>query len=216
MKGHRVRILLADDHDVVRTGVAAILKAREGWHVCGEAANGIEAVRLAAEMRPHIVVLDLQMGELDGLTVMRRIKKRDPQIELVIFTMHDDESLIREVLSAGARAFVLKSEGVRALEKAIECAIEHEPFFSPRATETLLSSFHMSPTNANGPSPLTDRERQIVPLLASGKSNKEVAGVLGISVKTVETHRAAIMRKLGFTSITKLVRYAIRQRFIKA
>jgi DNA-binding NarL/FixJ family response regulator len=206
MKGHQVRLLLADDHDVVRTGVRSFLEEQhEGWHVCGEAANGMETLRLARELRPDVVVLDLEMGELTGLTVMREIKEHDPKIELVVFTMHDDEYLIREVLSAGARAFVLKSEGVRALVTAIECAIAHKPFFSPRVSEALLNSFRLSRSNAHASSPLTDREREIVQLLAIGKSNKEVAVALKISVKTVETHRAAIMRKLGFSSIVKLV-----------
>jgi DNA-binding NarL/FixJ family response regulator len=215
MKAQSVRLLLADDHDVVRTGVCKILEAREGWQVCAEASNGVEAVRLAAEVHPDVAVLDLELGESDGLAAMRQMKEHQPEMEVVIFTMHDNEYLIREVLSAGARSFVLKSEGVQSLVKAIEHAIEHKPFFPAKATETLLNSFRSSAPNARDESPLTDREREVVQLLASGKSNKEVARTLGISVKTVETHRAAIMRKLGFSSIVKLVRYAVRERFIK-
>jgi len=216
MKNERVNVLLADDHDVVRTGVRTILKARENWHVCAEAANGIEAVRFAVTHRPDIIVLDLEMGKLDGLDVTRQIKEDQPQTQVVIFTMHDNEQLIREVLSAGAMAFTLKSEGGRILIRAIECAIKRKLFLSPRAAEVLIDSFRTSRASTEDPSPLTDREKEIVRLLASGRSNKETAGALGISVKTVEKHRAKIMRKLGFKSIVNLVRYAVREHFIKA
>jgi len=207
---------LADDHDVVRKGVRTMLEGREGWQVCGEASTGKEAVRLAAQLQPDIAVLDLEMAELDGLEATRLIKRDQPQIEVLIFTMHDTEYLIREVLSAGARAFVLKSEGGRKLIEAIESASRHKPFFAARASETLLNSFLKSATHASESSPLTDREREVVQLLGIGKSNKQVAAALGISVKTVETHRAAVMRKLGFNSVVELVRYAVRERLIKA
>ena len=210
-----VRVLLADDHDVVRKGVRTMLEGREGWQVCGEASTGTEAVRLAAQLQPDIAVLDLEMAELDGLQATRLIKKDQPQIEVLIFTMHDTEYLIREVLSAGARAFVLKSEGGRKLIEAIESVSRHKPFFAARASETLLNSFLKSTAHSNEPSPLTDREREVVQLLSAGQSNKQVAAALGISVKTVETHRAAVMRKLGFSSIVELVRYAVRERLIK-
>jgi DNA-binding NarL/FixJ family response regulator len=216
MKREHVRTLLADDHDVVRAGVRAILETHEGWHVCAEASNGDEALRLASELRPDIAVLDVEMGGTDGVTVTRQIKKQHPDIEVVIFTMHDNEYLIREVLAAGALAFVLKSEGVEKLVKAIECAVEHKPFLAGRASEALLNNFRTYINTTSKPSVLTDREREIIGLLAGGRSNKEAAKTLGISVKTVETHRAAIMRKLGFGSIVKLVRYAVREHFIRA
>jgi DNA-binding NarL/FixJ family response regulator len=216
MGPHGIRVLLADDHDIVRTGVRAILEAHGGLDICAEATNGKEAVRLAAELRPDIVVLDLELGEMDGVAVTRQIKENWPRTEVLIFTMHDNEYLIREALSAGARAFVLKSEGSGRLVEAIERVSEHKPFFAAKASETLLHSLHKPRANVNERSSLTDREREIVQLLASGRSNKEAALSLGISVKTVETHRAAIMRKLGFSSIVKLVRYAVRERFIKA
>lgn len=216
MKSRLTNFLLADDHDVVRAGLRAILENRENWHVCGEARNGTEAIKLAQETQPNIVVLDLEMKDLDGLSVIRRIKEHDPNVEVLVFTMHDDEWLIKEVLSAGALAFVLKSEGVDPLLKAIECALEHKPFLPPKASEMILNSFKNSGAKAYEASPLTERERAIVQLIANGRSNKEAARVLGISVKTIETHRASIMRKLGFTSIVSLVRYAVRERFIKA
>lgn len=210
-----VRLLLADDHDVVRAGVRAILEAHAGWEVCAVAANGKEAARLADELVPDIVILDLEMEGLDGVAVTRRIKKHQPQIEVIIFTMHDNDYLIGEVLSAGARAFILKSDSGRTLIEAIERAIEHKPFFPAKISETLLNSFMKSQDKADEPR-LTDREIHIVQVLASGKSNKEAAHLLGISIKTVETHRAAVMRKLGFKSIVELVRYAVREGLIEA
>jgi len=211
----KLRLLLADDHDVVRLGLRTIVESR-GWQVCAEAKNGNEAVRLACEASPDVAVLDLEMGDLDGLTVLRQIKQQQPKIEIVVFTMHDDEYLIREVFSAGARAFVLKSEGGRNLLQAIETVSKHRPFLAARATETLLSDFLQSPPELHRYSVLTYRERSIVQLLVDGNSNKEVAVTLGISVKTVETHRAKIMRKLRLSSIVKLVRFAVREHFIKA
>jgi DNA-binding NarL/FixJ family response regulator len=156
----------------------------------------------------------LELGELDGIATARQIKERSPETEVLMFSMHDDEYLIRLSLSAGARSFVLKSEGAEALVRAIECASEHKAFCAGKAAETLLKSVRMSRSDEN--SLLTDREREVVRLLAGGKSNKQAALNLGISVKTVETHRAAIMRKLGCNSIVRLVRYAVRERFVKA
>jgi DNA-binding NarL/FixJ family response regulator len=193
-----------------------MLEAREGWSVCAEATTGKEAVRLAVETQPDVAVLDLEMNELDGLEVTRQIKQHQPQIEVLIFTMHDAEHLIREVLSVGARAFVLKAEGAQALIDAIESLSEHKPFFAARASEALLNSFLKTAGTSDEAAPLTTRAIEIVQLLAEGKSNKEVAAALRISVKTVETHRAAIMHKLKLTSVVDLVRYAVRERIIKA
>jgi DNA-binding NarL/FixJ family response regulator len=215
-KPETVRVLIADDHDVVRKGVRSLLETREGWMVCGEAATGMEAVALAVELRPDVAVLDLEMRDLDGLTATRQIKQLQPQIEVLIFTVYNDEYLLRDVMAAGARGYVLKSEGGMNLIKAIENATKQTPFFAAKTSETLLNSFLKFRANTNDRFPLTNREREIVRLLASGSSNKETAVSLGISVKTVETHRAAIMRKLGFNSIVTLVRYAVREHLIKA
>ena len=214
MEPKQIKVLLADDHDVVRAGLRTMVEGR-GWQVCAEATNGREAVKLAAEVSPDVVVLDLEVGEVDGVSATRQIKQHQPRIEVVIFTMHDDEYLIREALSAGARAFVLKSEGGQKLMQAIESVSEHIPFFATRASEALLKSLLKSPNDVNE-TLLTRREREIVQLLAGGSSNKEVASTLGISVKTVETHRAKIMRKLGLSSIARLVRFAVRENIIKA
>jgi DNA-binding NarL/FixJ family response regulator len=215
-KPQSVSVLLADDHDVVRKGLRTMLEAHEGWHVCAEASTGREAVKLAAQVRPRIAVVDLEMAEMDGLEATRQMKRDNPDIEVLIFTMHDAEYLIREVLVAGARAFILKSEGGRRLIEAINAVLENKPFFAGRASESLLNSFLKSHGGTDETCPLTYRECEIVQLLATGKSNKEAANALGISVKTVETHRATIMRKLGFSSIAELVRYAVREHIIKA
>jgi DNA-binding NarL/FixJ family response regulator len=216
MNSHQISVLLADDHDVVRTGMRAFLEKQPDWHVCAEAADGKEAVRLAAELQPDVVILDLEMsGGVDGVTVTRLIKQNRPQTEVLIFTMHDNEYMLCEAIAAGARTFVLKSEGVRPLMKAVESALERRPFLSAKAAEILRK--RMAPPECpNGHAVLTGREREIVRSVASGRSNKETAIELGISVKTVETHRATIMRKLGFTSTASLVRYALRERFIEA
>jgi DNA-binding NarL/FixJ family response regulator len=210
-----IRILLADDHDVVRRGVRSLLEAHPRWQVCGEAANGREAVGLAAKLKPDIAVLDLEMPELNGLEATRQIKRKLPGTEVLIYSMHETEQLIREVLAAGARGYVLKADAGRQLVDAVEALSRHRPFFTARASEALLETFLKSPLAAGEGSSLTDREREVVQLLAEGKVNKEVAAALGISVKTVETHRAAVMRKLGMNSIVDLVHYAIRNHLVR-
>lgn len=216
MHKHRVRILLADSQDIVRAGLRTMLEKRADWCVCAEAGNGKDAVRLAALSNPDVVILDIQMTDLDGADVTRQIKRRRPQTEILVLTMHDDESRIREVLAAGARAFVLKSEGASKLLQAVDSISRHNPFFAPPAAETLLKSFLLTDVKIDASPRLTTRQVEIVRLLTTGSSNKEVAAALGISIKTVETHRAAIMRRLGFRSIANLVRYAVRERVIKA
>jgi DNA-binding NarL/FixJ family response regulator len=206
-----IRILLADDHNVVRKGLRGILEECDDWVVCGEASNGREAVRLALELAPDIVVLDLTMPELNGLEATRLIKKSLPQAEILIFTMHETEEMILSAFEAGARGFVLKSEDELKLVEAIRVISRHKTFFTTAASEALLDNL-LRPSLRD--SVLTDREREVVQMLAEGKSNKEVAAALDISVKTVETHRAAIMRKLELDSIADLVRYTIRNGLI--
>lgn len=216
MKSQTVRILLADTDDIVRAGLRTVFEARENWEVCSEARSGKEAVKLARKARPDVVVLDLDLGEMNGIAATRQIKRDRGETEVLIFTTYAEETAIRDVLAAGAGAFVLKSEGSANLIKAVEGVFERSPFFTSQAAETLLKNFLSSGRPETKPSPLTRRQREIVRLLASGNSNKEVAAALSISIKTVQTHRAAIMRKLGFRSIANLVRYAVRERVIKA
>ena len=213
-----VRILLADDHDVVRRGLCEMLNAQPGWEVCGEVSNGRDAVRLAIKLKPDVAVLDLSMPELNGLEATRQIRREVPETEVLIFTMHETEQLIRDVLAAGARGYVLKSDAGRSLVSGVDALSRHMPFFSAKVSEALLDTylkFNIIPDENSAFRALTDREREIVQLLAEGKSNKEVASILTISVKTVETHRATVMRKLGINSIVELVHYAIRNQIVQ-
>ena len=214
-----LRILLADDHDVVRRGLRDQLSQHEGWEICGEASNGREAVKMALELTPDVVVLDLSMPELNGLEATRQIRRELPETEVLIFTMHDTEHLIREVLAAGARGYVLKSDVARHLTSAVEALSLHKPFFTATVSQALLDAFLQTNTGSDEKSvfrTLTDREREILQMLAEGKSNKQIAISLGISVKTVETHRATVMRKLEINSIVELVHYAIRNQLVEA
>lgn len=214
-----VNILLADDHDVVRRGLRDMLNAHEGWRVCGEASNGRDVVNLARTLKPDVVVLDLYMPELNGLEATRRIHHELPRTEVLIFTMHETEQLIREVLAAGARGYVLKSDAGRHLVNAVDALSHHKPFFTAKVSETLLDAYLNSqakPQEGKVFRTLTPREREIVQMLAEGKSNKEIATRLSISVKTVETHRATVMRKLDINSIVELVHYAIRNGLVEA
>jgi DNA-binding NarL/FixJ family response regulator len=210
-----IRILLADDHDVMRSGLRTILEAHGGWQVCGEAREGHEAVRLALKLQPDIAVVDIAMPGLDGLEVTRQIKKELPRTEVLIFTMHETENMIRAVIAAGARGYVLKSDAGLKLTEAVESLSRHEPYFTPKASETLIEEFIKSYGVSDKESILTSREREIVQLLVAGKVNKEIAEVLNISVRTVETHRATIMRKLGINSIVELVLYAVRNNIVQ-
>lgn len=214
-----VRILVADDHDVVRRGLREQLSSHEGWEICGEAGNGREAVQLALKLAPDVAVIDLSMPELNGLEATRQIRRELPRTEVLIFTMHETEQLIREVLSAGARGYVLKSDAGRHLTSAVEALAHRRPFFTAKVSEALLNAFLRSngrEDEASAFRTLTDREREIVQMLAEGESNKEIAAKLSISVKTVETHRATVMRKLDISSIVELVHYAIRNQLVEA
>lgn len=207
-----IRILLADDHDLMRRGIRDLLEEDSSFEVCGEASNGHEAVDLALRLKPDVAVLDLTMPGKNGLETIRQLHQDLPKTELLVFSMHDSDELIREVFAAGARGYVLKSDAARYLVEALQSLSEHKPFFTSRISEAILSSL-TSPGREVEPSPtdpLSSREREILQLLATNKSNKEVAITLGISVRTVETHRRSIMLKLNANSIVELVRYAIR------
>ncbi len=208
-----LRILVVDDHEVVRRGVKALIESRPDWRVCGETGDGREAVLKAKELQPDVVVLDVTMPGLNGLDATRQIRNVAPKTEVLVLTMHSSEDLARELLSAGARGFIMKSDAGRDLVNAVESVARHKPFFTSRIAEMVLDSFLQSAPKDGRPSAvaeLTDREREVVLLLADGKTNKEVAGDLNISQKTAETHRANIMRKLHLGSLGDLVRYAIR------
>ena len=214
-----LRILLADDHEIVRRGLKELLEEQAGWTVCAEAANGREAVELAVQSRPHVAVLDFSMPELNGLEATRRIRQAVPNTEVLIFTMHESEELIREVLSTGARGYLLKSDATRQLIPAVESVSRHMPYFSGRVSAVVLDGFLKGRGSAEpvalGAERLTSREREIIQLLAEGNSNKAIATRLDLSVKTVETHRAAIMRKLDLNSLADLIRFAIRNHIVE-
>jgi DNA-binding NarL/FixJ family response regulator len=211
-----MRILVADDHDVIRRGVKAVLSSHPGWEVCAEASTGREAVAMAQELRPDIVIMDISMPELNGLEAARQIRKILPKTEVMILSLHFSDQLVREVVDAGVHGYVLKSDADKDLLKAVEALANRRSFFTSGAAELILDG-----TRERGASTmlmrnrLTPREREIVQLLAEGKSSKEVAVALFISVKTAETHRANIMRKLEVHSVSELVRYAVKNHMIE-
>jgi DNA-binding NarL/FixJ family response regulator len=211
-----LRILVADDHDVVRTGLRTLLESRKGWLVCAEATNGRDAVEKARECKPDVAVLDIGMPLLNGVEATRQIRKLSPATEILILTMHDSEMMIQSVLEAGARGYIVKDDAGRNLLAAVDAVRRRKPFLSSRVSDTAA---RVTPTDSSRMErtarQLTPREREIVQLLAEGKSNKEIATFLNISVKTAETHRANIMLKLNFHSVTELVRYAVKNKIIQ-
>ena len=212
-----LRILIADDHDLMRRGLKALIANHPDWEICAEAVKGREAVAKAAALRPDVVILDVCMPELNGIEATRQIRKESPRTEVLVLSVHHSEQLIREILDAGARGFVLKSDSATDLVAAIETLAAHKPFFTACATELLLTAGSEEGTAASLPGDqLTAREREIVQLLAEGKTSKEVASTLNISAKTAETHRANIMKKMEFHSVGQIVRYAVRNQIIEA
>src|ERR1700741_3319981 len=195
-----LRILIADDHDLMRRGIKGMLQSHPGWEICGEAHTGREAVTKAQELKPDIAILDISMPDLNGVDAARRIRKESPNTEILILSVHYSDQLIRDILEAGVRGYIVKSDSDRDLIIAVETLANHKPFLTPRATEVILGNFNNGGVRSDLPESLRDRltsrEREIVQLLASDKSSKEVASSLCISVKTAETRRANIMGKL--------------------
>jgi len=215
MSGPVKRVLIADDHDVIRRGVRALLETRHNFQLVAEASNGRDALNLARETKPDIAVLDYSLPELNGYELTVSLKRELPNVEILIYTMYDRESMVLDVLRAGARGFILKSETEEHLFAALNALSIHRPYFSGGVSETLLDQF-LKTKPQTALSALTHREREVVQLIAEGKINKEIGGLLDISVKTVETHRAAAMHKLKLRSTAELVRYAIRNNIIEA
>jgi DNA-binding NarL/FixJ family response regulator len=217
-----LRLLLADDHEIVRKGLRALLEAEPGWQVAAEAADGRDAVEKAQQIKPDIAILDISMPSLNGLEATRQIVKGISQTKVLVLTMHDSDPLIQQVLEAGARGYLLKSDAARDLVAAVDALRLNKTFFTPKVARLVLEGYlDKSPKESSSPeggssSSLTDRQREIVQLLAEGKSSKEVASALGLTIKTAETHRANIMRRLDCHSVTALVRYAIRNHIIEA
>ncbi len=215
-----LRILLADDHEVVRRGLCALLRAQPDWEVCGEASDGREAVEKAVALKPEIIILDIGMPNLNGLEATRQILKANPQTRVLILTLYDSDQVVQEVLGAGARGFLLKSDAARDLVAAVEAVRRDKIYFTPKVAAMVLEGYLRRDNNGASVGTatrnrLTPREREIVQLLAEGKSSKEVAVVLGLSVKTAETHRSNVMRKLDLHSVSDLVLYAVRNNIVQ-
>jgi DNA-binding NarL/FixJ family response regulator len=215
-----MRVLVADDHEIVRRGLCSLIEGQPGWTVAAEAADGREAVEKTKELRPDLTVMDISMPSMNGLEATRQIMKDCPESKVLVLTVHDSDPLIREVLDAGARGYVLKADAGRDLVAALEALRRNKTFFTAKVAQTVLDGYlrrDFEPAEVNTrKGRLTPRQREIVQLLAEGKSSKEVAVELGISVKTAETHRANIMRRLDCHSVSELVRYAIRNQIIEA
>lgn len=212
-----LRILLADDHAIVREGLRHILEDQSGWKVCGEACDGIEAVKQAKKLKPDVVIMDVSMPRFDGVKATRSIRSAAPKSEVLVLTMHEPEELLEGILEAGARGFILKTDASRELVTAVETLAAHKPFLSSSALEAAMNKFRRARQGKQRKpreTGLTPREAQVVRLLAQGGTNKEVAKALAISVRTAETHRTNVMRKLDFHSITELTRFAIRNRLL--
>ena len=211
-----VRILIADDHDVVRQGVRAVLEGRAGWVVCGEASTGREAVAKAIDLQPDVVVLDISMLELNGLEATRQIR-RAVSAKILILTMHESDQVVTEVLDAGAHGYVLKTDAGRTLVEAIRALLRHREFLTERVH--VVADRRMGARGAavtrRRRGRLTPRQREVLQLLTEGRSNKEIGVILGMTTKTAETHRAHILAKLRLHSMSELVRYAIRNRIIE-
>ena len=213
-----LKILIADDHDIVRTGMKSLMEDQPGWQVVAEAGTGRQAVDKAKAAAPDVCVLDVTMPELNGLEAARQIKKMLPNVEILILTVHESEQVAAEVLKVGARGYILKSDAGRELVAAVKAVAAHKNYFTSRIAQMVSDSTLKEGAQAieadDIGSRLTPREKEIVQLLAEGKSNKEAASALNISVKTVETHRTNIMRKLRFHSVGELVRYAVRNNIV--
>ncbi|HEY3898505.1 MAG TPA: response regulator transcription factor [Chthoniobacter sp.] len=212
-----IRILLADDHEVVRRGLRTLIEMHADWKVCAEAADGRKAVLLAEELQPDLIILDLSMPELNGLEAARRIVAANPRSRVLMLTMHETEQFIRESFAAGARGYILKTDAGRDLIAGVEALLRGEIFFTSRLAGIIYATEFEGISRKRRPrsqTQLTPREREILQLLVEGRRNRDVGRVLNISVKTAETHRARIMSKLGLESVAELVRYAIRNGLI--
>jgi DNA-binding NarL/FixJ family response regulator len=209
-----IRVVVADDHFIVRQGMKGLLENEPDCEVIGEATTGRDVVQKTLALQPDVAVIDIHMPELNGLEATRQIRRQSPKTQVVALTAHDSDELVHALLQAGALGYVLKTDAARDLVIAVRAVAEGRPFFTLTVTKSVLQGYLEFRRGTAGP--LTPRERETLQLLAEGRSNKEVANALGISVKTAETHRASIMRVLHLRSVSDLVRYAVRQNIIEA
>ena len=208
------KILIADDHDVVRRGLRALLGSHPGWDISAEVGDGYEAVQVAIRISPDVVIMDSSMRRMNGLEATRRIRQQLPKAEVCIFTDCAEEAIISSALRVGARGFVLKSDDEKEIMAAVEALSNHHPYFSWVVSESLLN-YYVKETNGSVRELLTPREREVVQLVAEGLSNKQVSRKLDLSIKTIETHRGAAMRKARLSSTADLVRYAVRNHLVE-
>ncbi|HXW57107.1 MAG TPA: response regulator transcription factor [Candidatus Cybelea sp.] len=216
-----LQILVADDHDLMRRGLRSVLETQPGWQVCAEAHTGSEAVRMAEKLKPNVAILDISMPEMNGLEAAKEIRQASSDTEILVLSMHYSDQLIRDIVDAGIRGYVVKTDSDRDLVVAVKALANHRPFFTSHATELMLNSMRdprgsVPDSSADMKERLTPREREIVQLISQGRNSRDVATQLGISVKTAETHRANIMRKLQVHTVSELVRYALRNKIIEA
>ncbi|MGA8222949.1 MAG: response regulator transcription factor [Candidatus Acidiferrales bacterium] len=214
----KLRILIVDDHGLVRRGARALLQAQRGWRVVGEAANGREAIEKAKKLKPDVAIVDISLPELDGVEVVRKIREEVPESKILVLTMHDSDQMVRRALDSGAHGYLLKSDLTDCLPKAVKAISEGKRFLTPRVSEIVLKGF-LNPNRQDNQgerarTPATPRELEIIRLLAEGKTNKEISALLGIAVRTVETHRTKVMLKLGLHSLAQLIHYAMRHGII--
>jgi DNA-binding NarL/FixJ family response regulator len=211
----RTRVLIADDHEVVRRGIRTLIESRSAWEICGEAATGKEAVEKTARLKPDIVLLDITMPEHSGLEAIPEILEAHPETRILVLTMHDSGRIASRALAAGASGLVLKSDAARELIRALEAIGKKKPFLSPNVTKILMNEFRKNSEGSPSIDVLTSREIEVLKLLAVGRSNKEIAAELGISPRTVDAHRARIMDKLNLHTLSELVHFAIRNKVVE-
>lgn len=213
-----VKILIADDHEMVRQGLRRVLDNHPQWAICAEATSGREAVTLAGEHHPELIIMDFSMPGLNGLDAAIEIRRSRPATKVILLTMHESDTLVHDALAAGVHGFLLKTDAGRLLVQAVEALLEGRPFFTAKVSQRLVNGYLSVDRGASpaGAARFTSREREVIQLIAEGLSSKEVAQSLGISVKTIETHRTKILQKLGAHSVTEIVRYAIRNGLISA
>jgi DNA-binding NarL/FixJ family response regulator len=210
-----LRMLIADDHEIVRQGLRSLVESHAGWQVCGEAVDGWDAVHKARELKPDVIALDIGMPNLNGLEAAREILRENPKTKILFLTIYDTEQAVKSAVQIGAKGLILKSDAARELLVAIEAILRNSTYFSSQTSQAVLRPDLRGHRRSAEKDTLTPREKQVIQLLAEGKSTKEVASMLNLSVKTAETHRSNIMGKLGLHSVSELVLYAVRNSIVQ-
>lgn len=210
-------VLVADDHGVVRQGIRALLEKQPGWAIVGEATNGREAIEQVRALGPRVVVMDVAMPELNGIEATRRIRMEWPHVHVLVLTMYDTDTFVQQALDAGAAGMLLKADASELIVPAIQAVLEGRPYFSPSIARLIMAGFLRNSAEATGGIPaLSSRQREILQLIAEGRSTKDVARLLGVSIKTAETHRTQLMKRIGARSVAEVVRYAVRNGVVSA